>query len=433
MKKEMPMNLHELFDTGIDRPLNNVDHVALSHTQLRILGEQGTGSFYFLDLEKLRDNYHRLRRAFVSVYENSQIAYSFKTNYAPVIGSRLKELGCMAEVVSAMEYHIATEVLGYAPDKVVVNGPVHEADFVEKILLDGAQFNADAWYLLDMTGEICRRYPERQFHIGIRLTYPIAEGGFSRFGIPSDATNLQRLREWQAAHRNCRIRGLHSHFSNSSRSLVSFADRIAGLLKASDMLFPEAPPDFINIGGGFFGEMPQSLARQYVETPGFAAYAQQIGQAMRQRFGARSDVTLLLEPGTALIANAMVFACKVLEVKYAEGKILALVNGSNHNINHKWAGEALPVQLVSQRPQAGGAEFDVVGNTCIEKDIMRTGVRGHVAAGDYLVFQYMGGYTNVLKQPFIHPCQPIYCWEDGRVFVGKRQENVNDILATYVL
>ncbi|MFZ6765761.1 hypothetical protein ACO0LM_01655 [Undibacterium sp. Di26W] len=427
------MNLHELFDTPIDKPLSNVNHVALTYAQLHTLGAQGASAFYFLDLEKLRDNYHRLRQTFVSVYENSQIAYSFKTNYAPVIGRHLKDLGCWAEVVSAMEYHIATEVLGYPPDKVVVNGPLHESDFIEKILLDGANFNADAWYLLDMIGQISQRHPHRQFQIGIRLTYPIAEGGFSRFGISSDAESLQRLSEWQASHRNCRIRGLHSHFSNSSRSLASFADRINGLLAASDTLFPAAPPDFINIGGGFFGEMPQCLANQYAQTPDFSAYAQQIGSAMRARFGASSGVTLMLEPGTALIANAMVFACKVIEVKHVEGKTLALVNGSNHNINHKWAGEALPVQLISQHPQAGNAEFDIVGNTCIEKDVLRLGVQGNVAAGDYLVFQYMGGYTNVLKQPFIHPCQPIYCWQDKQLRIAKRQENINDILATYVL
>lgn len=429
----MPMTLPKILANAADivQPLHDVNHVALSHAQLRRLEEQGSSAFYFLDLEKLADNYRRLRQAFVSQYENSQIAYSFKTNYAPVIGQQLKGLGCWAEVVSAMEYHIATEVLGFSPEQVVVNGPLHEQDFIEKILLEGAHFNADAWYLLQMVGQVCRRHPKRHFRLGIRLSYPIAEGGFSRFGISSEMSSLQALMAWQAALPNCSITGLHSHFSNSSRSLASFADRIAGLIRASEVLFPTAPPQFLNIGGGFFGEMPASLASQYASPPDFAAYAEQIAGAMRKRFTRKDEVGLLLEPGTALIANAMVFVCKVMEVKQVEGKTLALVNGSNHNINHKWAGEALPVQLVSQAQQDSGLQFDVVGNTCIEKDVLRCAVPGAVAAGDYLIFQYMGGYTNVLKQPFIHPCQPIYCWQNQQVYIAKRQETIQDILATY--
>lgn len=427
------MNLPKAMDFSCYSPLQDVNHAAFTHAQLSAFEEQGASAFYFLDLDKLADNYRRLRLAFVNQYENSQLAYSFKTNYAPVIGQHLMRLGCWAEVVSAMEYHIATEVLRYSPQQVVVNGPLHEQDFIEKILLDGAHFNADAWYLLDMVGQVCQRYPKRGFQIGIRLTYPIAEGGFSRFGISSEMSSLQALLAWQASHPNCSIAGLHSHFSNSSRSLASFTDRIEGLLRASEVLFPNAPPQFINIGGGFFGEMPQSLSSQYTTPPDFAAYAEQIGSMMRRKFTLKDEVSLLLEPGTALIANAMVFVCKVIETKQVDGKTLALVNGSKHNINHKWAGEALPVQLVSQGQPSAGQQFDVVGNTCIEKDVLRTAVSGAVAVGDYLLFQYMGGYTNVLKQPFIHPCQPIYCYQDHQLHIAKRQETIHDILATYQL
>jgi hypothetical protein len=73
-----------------------------------------------------------------------------------------------------------------------------------------------------------------------------------------------------------------------------------------------------------------------------------------------------------------------------------------------------------------------VGNTCIEKDVLCHDVTGMIEAGDYVVFQYMGGYSNVLKQPFIHPCQPIWARQDGRLTLVKRQETAADILATYL-
>ncbi len=417
----------------------NVNHIALSFDQLEHISNQGASAFYFLDLEKLSSNYREFHKAFVDEYENCQIAYSFKTNYAPLIGKTLKKLGCWAEVVSAMEYEIATKKVGYSPKQVIINGPLHEAAFIEQALLEGALLNVDAWYALDIVGNICEKHPNKKFNIGIRLSYPIAEGGFSRFGIESSPDNLQRLDNWQQTIHNCTIIGFHSHFSNSSRSLISFEARIAGLLNASQHFFTNSVPHFINIGGGFFGDMPNQLASQYVQEhnqiPDFKAYARQICKPVLKQFPPIQNTTLFLEPGTALIANAMVFVCKIYDVKIVEGKTIALVNGSNHNINHKWQGESLPIQIVRKTPineySSDISHFDLVGNTCIEKDILRTDIQGPIEIGDYIIFQYMGGYTNVLKQPFINPCQPIYTWKNQQLITVKRQETIEDVLATY--
>jgi len=408
----------------------------LTYAQVQNIEKQGVSAFYFLDMEKLKSNYQELQQAFNHEYENCQIAYSFKTNYAPMICAVLKSLGCWAEVVSAMEYDIATQAVGYDPQQIIVNGPLHEAEFIERALLEGALINADAWYILEEIAKICAKYPQQQFQIGVRLNYHIKEGGFSRFGINSRQQNLQRLSDWQKAVANCEIIGFHSHFSNSSRSLSCFDSRISGLLTASESFFEKKAPQFINVGGGFFGDMPTSLASQYGERlPNFTDYAKQICNNIKKRFTTEKSPKLLLEPGTALVANAMVFVCKVYEVKQLEEKTIALVNGSNHNVNHKWQGESLPIEILRQNPDhvsnSGSACFDIVANTCIEKDVLCTDVSGSIRAGDYVVFQYMGAYSNVLKQPFIHPCQAIYTTQNQQLIVVKRQETATDILASY--
>ena len=414
----------------------NIYQNNLSYVQLQAIEKQGASAFYFLDMEKLKSNYQELHRTFSNEYKNCQIAYSFKTNYTPMICALLKSLGCWAEVVSSMEYDIATQAVGYDPHKIIVNGPLHEAEFIERALLEGALINADAWYILEEIAKICAKYPKQQFQIGVRLSYHIKEGGFSRFGINSTQQNLQRLSDWQTVVGNCEIIGFHSHFSNSSRSLNCFDSRISGLLTASEIYFERKAPEFINIGGGFFGDMPTSLASQYGDQlPNFSDYAKQICHNIKKQFTEEKLPKLLLEPGTALVANAMVFVCKVYEVKQVEGKTIALVNGSNHNVNHKWQGESLPIEILRQDPNhvshSGSTSFDIVANTCIEKDVLCTDVSGSIAAGDYIVFQYMGGYSNVLKQPFIHPCQAIYAIQNQQLIVVKRQETATDILASY--
>jgi len=431
----MTMNLHKVTE--------NVNHTALSHSQLAAIEQQeGASAFYFLDLEKLKQNYHALNAAFKAEYPHCQVAYSFKTNYAPKLCQTLRQLGCWAEVVSAMEYDIARNRVGYPASQIIVNGPLHEPEFVERALLDGALFNIDAWYLLEHVKDLCARYPERHFRIGVRLRYAVDEGGFSRFGILSSESNLQRLAQWQQSVSNCDIVGFHSHFSNSSRSLVCFRSRILGLLNATQRFFGDQCPHFINIGGGFFGEMPSELADQFSQPdrptlPSFNDYARCVAHPLNQSYAIADNVSLLLEPGTALVANAMVFVCKVYEVNNIDGKTVALVNGSNHNINHKWQGEALPLQLVKSQASTAKAcadqtsTFDIAANTCIEKDILRVDVNGAINAGDYIIFQYMGAYTNVLKQPFIHPCQAIYAYENDELITVKRQETAKDILASY--
>ena len=417
--------------------LNDVNHCHVTYQQLQDIGDQGN-SFYFIDFEQLENNYTRLFQAFKSRYHNSQIAYSFKTNYAPLICEALKLQGSWAEVVSEMEYEIATSVVGFEPKKVIVNGPIHTPEFIEKSMLDGALLNADAWYILDIIACICSKYPKHKFKIGIRLSYEITEGGFSRFGIESSTYNLQRLADWIKPLTNCEIVGFHSHFSNSSRSSASFTSRIEGLLKASSFYFGEKTPHLINIGGGFFGEMPDNLACQYPgKIPSFDDYAQTITKAIKRQFKDTKVLPkLLLEPGTALVANAMVFVCKVHEVKQVRGQTVALVNGSNHNVNHKWQGETLPIQIIRKNKditdESRIQSFDIVANTCIEKDVICTNVKGSIKAGDFIIFQYMGGYSTVLKQPFIHPCQAIYGRYKQQLITVKKQETVVDILSSYL-
>ena len=404
----------------------------LTHHYLKNIEQRGAKAFYLLDLDKLTDNYRQLQQAFAQQYSDVQIAYSFKTNYAPMICATLRSLGAWAEVVSEMEYDMATTTVGYDPREVIVNGPIHEYDFIERALLDGALVNVDAWYLLDTVSKVCKLHPNKAFNIGIRLTYDIEEGGFSRFGIDTTKLSVQRLKQWLKHNSNCQISGFHSHYSNSSRSLRSFSSRVDGLITSSQVFFGEESPQFINIGGGFFGDMPASLANQFGEQlPNFDDYATHICQPINQAY-TQQQPRLFLEPGTALIANAMVFVCQVYEVKKVAGKTIALVNGSNHNVNHKWQGEALPIQVISKNHRTDATQcFDVVGNTCIEKDVLCHDVKGTIAAGDFIVFEYMGGYTNVLKQPFINPCQPIYASLGDQILTVKRQEGVNDILQTY--
>ncbi|NLH00671.1 MAG: pyridoxal-dependent decarboxylase, partial [Clostridiales bacterium] len=98
------------------------------------LSEQFGDSFYILDIGKFIYNYKRLKSAFSSFYGNSYIAYSYKTNYIPILCRKAAELGAYAEVVSEMEYELAKRV-GTEAKKIILNGPVKSRRAVEELLI----------------------------------------------------------------------------------------------------------------------------------------------------------------------------------------------------------------------------------------------------------------------------------------------------------
>ena len=52
---------------------------------------------------------------------------------------------------------------------------------------------------------------------------------------------------------NLIIRGIHCHFPD--RNLDSYSKRVENLIKILDLLFKENVPEFVDIGGGYFGKI----------------------------------------------------------------------------------------------------------------------------------------------------------------------------------
>ena len=84
-------------------------------------------------------------------------------------------------------------------------------------------------------------------------------------------------------------------------------------------------------------------------------------------------------------------------------------------------------------PECECKEADFVGYTCLEHDVMYKGFQGRIAPEDYVVFENVGGYSNVSKPPFISEnCAMVALKRDGEARVMKYRENFDDIFRTYV-
>ena len=76
---------------------------------------------------------------------------------------------------------------------------------------------------------------------------------------------------------------------------------------------------------------------------------------------------------------------------------------------------------------------DPTGYTCLEQDILLPAYEGMLAVGDYIVFENTGGYSTVLKPPFIRPnCAMITEKAEGEYILIKKSETYEDIFHSYL-
>ena len=394
-------------------------------------------SFYLLDSQRFERNYIEFLKAFRDIYPKTFIAYSYKTNYTPKLCALINRKGGYAEVVSEMEFDLAIK-LGQSPQKIIFNGPYKNEKSIKKCILKRGIVNLDSFYEIDIVEKIAHDNPEINMSVGIRCNFDAGDSVTSRFGFDIEGKDFyqafNRLRDID----NISIKGLHCHFPN--RNIESYIIRVDKMLHLSNQLF-DSPPEFIDIGGGFFGKIDESLKKQFkCKPPSYQEYAEVIAtkfQNIYQNLDASLKPKLILEPGTALVADTMKFVVKVINIKTIRDKIIATVSGSRFNIIPTSNDINLPIKVFQDfKKDCCCTEYDsidIAGYTCIESDYLYKGYKGSLRIGDFIMFDNVGSYSIVLKPPFISPnCAVIeYNSKYKSYEIIKRKEEIEDIFRTF--
>ncbi len=387
-------------------------------------------AFYLLDSDKFRKNYLELKDAFSEIYPNFNIAYSYKTNYTPKLCKIVNELGGYAEVVSDMELTLALRA-GVSPEKIIWNGPCKNAEKLEEFLLTGGTVNIDAAYETELARQIAARHPEKQLNIGIRCNFDISDSVVSRFGFDTSSEDFREALDMTQTVPNIYLAGLQCHFA--TRSLATWPSRVTGILQLLDDI--GIIPDKIDLGGGLYGKMADSLKSQFtVEIPTYEQYAEATMPPIAEYFKDKpKKPQILIEPGTAVAGDCMRFFARVISIKEVRGKAIATVLGSMYNINPTLNGKNPPITVHNTGGEAKEyTNLDFGGFTCIESDYLYRNYSGPLAVGDYAEFGNVGSYSIVLKPPFILPNFPIADISGGGIEIIKQGECFDDIFHTFV-
>ena len=153
--------------------------------------------------------------------------------------------------------------------------------------------------------------------------------------------------------------------------------------------------DSLDVGGGFPAAYPN------MTSPPLAAFVKAIVEGVRPiRFG--NDITLLCEPGRALVADGVSL---VAQIYLRRGDRLYINDGTFGSFSESsFNGYQLPVRLIGRDEGTKKAKrpFVVFGPTCDSNDQLSqlADLPEDVGEGDWIEFSLLGAYSNALNTNF---------------------------------
>ena len=396
---------------------------------------------FLFDKEVFANNINALKDAMNKRFgERFIIGYSVKTNPHPEVVSAALENGCFVECVSKEE--VLLSLKSHATiDKVIWNGPLPCFTTKSNALAHGAIVNIDNAEEFRWTTALLAELENIKVNVGIRVSTECL-GQESRFGIVPGSEEWEEVFAIAAENKSININGLHIHTGYSeSRKLDEFKRKVDIMCK----LAREHGVEYIDFGGHIFGPNDKRFQR-YLEKrfncklPTFDDYAECIYQSLKQEYGDEQFPVVILEPGTALISNAVDCLAKVRNVKEKDGTRKVTVEVSRFDFGFIGSSGQIPFDVASlipfdsieemligrkrfawptQRVRPGTymkiiSRFNmntvVYGSSCCEDDILSEAVCDQIDVGDYLLFRNVGAYTYSFGNDFIKPKVEMICY-----------------------
>lgn len=401
-----------------------------------LASEFGT-PFYLFSREKFINNVNEFRSAFLDRYPKILVGYSFKTNYIPAIAGATKEAGCLAEVVSGMEYDMAVSV-GYSPGEIIFNGPVKKEEDLLFALENGSIVNLDSWYEVEWVVSYKKENPSREVKVGLRINIAlndqrsevVLQSGLKqgRFGFTCDL--LKEVIPFLQKN-GIVIYSLHGHTSSSDRAVENYlviSKIMLGVIK--EYALDEV--EYFNVGGGFFGAAAKGI--DVSGKPAYTDYAEGIAEyLLNDDWFVRNRPYLVIEPGASVVSNAFALYTKVYQYKEIGDKNFASVDASVFDVKPSMHSLNMPHELFGENAVAREkCKTDIVGSTCMEKDILLSDVDlPKPQFGDYLCFDGVGAYTHVFTPVFINYISPVLELAGDRVKVIRNRQDMSDVLNSY--
>ncbi|MBT9330231.1 diaminopimelate decarboxylase [Paracidobacterium acidisoli] len=375
------------------------------------------------------------------------ICYAVKANSALAILKLLDAQGAGFDIVSGGELERVLAVNRAAAARVVFSGVGKTAAEMDAALRAGILlFNVESEGELELLAERASKQRKRA-RVSLRVnpdvfaeTHPYISTGLREHKFGIDIRRARRVYREAAKAKYLDARGVSVHIGSQIRSAEPFgaaAERVAGLIR--DLRRDGHTIEFLDAGGGLGIEYHLSLSGD--DASGAHSFdpkekVTQYAAAVKKAVEGVSDVTLLLEPGRFLVAQAGALVTRVLYVKKNGEKVFVIADAAMNDLIrpalYQAHHEIVPVTRTKSKKRVVA---DFVGPVCESGDFFaRDREMPALKSGDLAVILDAGAYGMPLSSNYNSRPRPAEVLiERGRARLIRRRETMQDLLAPETL
>ena len=359
----------------------------------QIAKEYGTPCFVY-SKATLERHYHVYEQAMQGL--PNLICFAVKANSNLAVLSVLAKLGAGFDIVSGGELQRVLKA-GGKPSKIIFSGLGKTTEEIKQGLDAGIHcFNVESTAELARINEVAMAKGQKA-SISLRVnpdvdagTHPYISTGLkeNKFGIAS----AEALSVYQAAAKmpGIKIVGIDCHIGSQLTTVEPFLDAIDKLLELVDKLTQMGITlEHFDMGGG----LGVTYADEQPPQP------DELINAVRGRFESRG-LTLMVEPGRSIAANAGIFLTTVEYIKRTEHKNFAIVDGAMNDLIRPALYSAWQEIVATQTKQGDAEQYDIVGPICESADFLGKDRQLIVNQGDLRAVRSSGAYGFVMSSNY---------------------------------
>ncbi len=454
----------------------NNGHLSVNGSDsLELIRKYGSPLFVFSE-PRIRSNIERLKLASAAVERPIRFFYASKANSNMAVLKTVLDSGIDVEVNSGGELFKALRA-GFKAEQIIFNGTSKSDDELDEAVSAGIHaINVDSVYEIQLVEESVKRVtakkggPPKPARIALRLVPEIGTRSHlglqtalltSKFGISSSEV-LPAFRRALQNPNLLHVCGIHIHVGSQTPDVAPFAEAFRSMWEHLVTIHRETGHtlEHINLGGG----IPVNYLRD-------RSQADQLPEHERDMLGANLEpatvlvealraaresaraadaehllerVTILLEPGRSVIADAGLVLTTVLNMKQRpETEDVWLLTDAGYNLmlsmnNYKWYYHTISATRAGEPHES---DYKVAGPLCdsgdVYFDIERCGrlpdyrkLPAKVQPGEILALLNSGAYS--LSQMFPYNGRPlpaaVMTHKDGSADMIRRRDSYEDLL-----
>jgi len=394
-----------------------------------IAADQGTPTYVY-DAAVIRDAYRRLDAALAP--QPHAIHYAMKANSTLAIVRLLRGEGAHADANSGGEVDVALRA-GFTASQIVFTGVGKTAAELDRAVTLGLKaINAES------PGELDRIAARALAHattarVALRVnpdidaqSHPHISTGLrtNKFGMPIE--EARQIYRDHARQQGLEAVGIHVHVGSQITAIDPLrraAERVIAL--AGELRSDGLPIEHVDLGGGL------GISYNGADVPGAAAYGAAVLPVL-----AGTGLTLVVEPGRALVGAAGLLLSRVVDLKQYgdDGRRFAVLDAGMSELLRPALYGAFH-RIVAVAPRAGETRpYEVVGPICESSDIFgRDRELPPLEVGDLVAILDAGAYGSVMASTYNRHLLPAEVLVDGETWRPvRRRQTIDDQLALEV-